>query len=513
MASPHDSVPHDSVPHGMAPEDLSQELARLAAPTRSSLGVELQRAAHVQAVPIALPWILAFPLLYLMLRLLGVAWAPPMILLVLLSLLPALFVYAVQRQSKEREVEDFEALARIDDELELRDRLTAAREFLALEERTPFMNAAIADARAHLERAQAFRAETARARIGIPLRQLHWPAGAVLALWLSSFFAVPHASGSGESGEPFAAMGRNDIVAQVERQEPEPRERSEPRPERRSEASRASQEGSHKRGDSGELDPQRKRSRGEQGQGKSSQAQSSAGQSSGEGQSTDQAQSTKGGPKKRKKPKAQKPPKERVAKKRRKQEQLDQESVASSGQGKGRGSSRSPTASEWTSKDQSVADDEEELEDEDEVDDEDEESEARGGLQPALRSRKPPVNRDLNISFGGGPPPPNANGRGGPGLPKKQRGVAQLVLGIPYPDQIAGQPNPGRTKVTQERIEPQPQDAAPVEASARKERVLPMGHLSRPVLLPWMQRLVRDFQLSLQASLKRKPEVEPSRDD
>ena len=494
-------------------DQLRSELAALAAPARDSLREEQQREAHARAVPIALPWIVAFPLLYLALRGLGLAWAPSMWALVPLTLLPALFAYAVLRQRLEREISEREALTRIDDDLLLHDRLSAAREFLDREERSPFMDAAIEDARRHLEAARAFAPGKPRFRSGLTLRELRWPGAAILVLWLTTMLALPPLPAQDQPGAETPGIGAPETVAQTETPETEPQTRGEPKPERPSQPSRESEAGEQKRGDSGELDPQRKKSRGEQGLGKSSQAQSSSGQSAGEGQSTEQAQATKGAPKKKRKPKAQKPPKERVAKKRRKQEQLNEESVASSGQGKGRGSSRSPTASEWSSKDQSVADDEEELEDEDAVDDEDEESEARGGLQPSLRSRKPPVNRDLNISFGGGPPPPTANGRGGPGLPKKQRGVAQLVLGIPYPDQIAGQPNPGRTKVTQERIEPQPQDAAAIEASARKERALPMGHLSRQVLLPWMQQLVRDFQISLQASLKRKKQAEPTRDD
>ena len=44
---------------------------------------------------------------------------------------------------------------------------------------------------------------------------------------------------------------------------------------------------------------------------------------------------------------------------------------------------------------------------------------------------------------------------------QKSRGVASLVLGVPIPDRVKGQPGPGRTKVTQERIEPEAEDAQP----------------------------------------------------
>ena len=61
-----------------------------------------------------------------------------------------------------------------------------------------------------------------------------------------------------------------------------------------------------------------------------------------------------------------------------------------------------------------------ELEEEDDVDDDESESEARGGLQPNLRDRRPPVNRDLSIGFGNRANP-DANGRGGPSQRKKSR--------------------------------------------------------------------------------------------
>ena len=75
------------------------------------------------------------------------------------------------------------------------------------------------------------------------------------------------------------------------------------------------------------------------------------------------------------------------------------------------------------------------------------------GLQPNMRDRRPAANRDLTIGFGN-EPNPDANGRGGPSEQKKSRGVASLVLGVPIPDHVKGPPNPGRTKITQERVQP-----------------------------------------------------------
>ncbi|MEC8493875.1 MAG: hypothetical protein VXZ39_03060, partial [Planctomycetota bacterium] len=140
--------------------------------------------------------------------------------------------------------------------------------------------------------------------------------------------------------------------------------------------------------------------------------------------------------------------------------------------------------------------DDQEIEDDEETDDDEEEQENRGGVQPSLRDRRPPVSRDLQIGFGNRPNP-DANGRGGPSEQKKSRGVASLVLGVPIPDRIKGRPGPGPTKITQERIEPEAEDAAAVTAGARAPR---SGELERPGALrldPSLRAMVRDYFLAL----------------
>ena len=108
------------------------------------------------------------------------------------------------------------------------------------------------------------------------------------------------------------------------------------------------------------------------------------------------------------------------------------------------------------------------------------------------------MNRDLGIGFGN-QKNPDANGRGGPSEQKKSRGVASLVLGVPIPDHVKGRPNPGKTKITQERVEPMAEDAEPVTAGERRQRETPVGHLSRPDLLPWMRDLLKSYYLSLRS--------------
>jgi hypothetical protein len=71
------------------------------------------------------------------------------------------------------------------------------------------------------------------------------------------------------------------------------------------------------------------------------------------------------------------------------------------------------------------------------------------------------------------------------------------VLGVPLPDHVKGQPNPGRTKITQERVEPRSDTSDVTPASARKPREQPIGTLAHHELEPWMRELVRSFFLKV----------------
>lgn len=493
----------------MDPSDdttLRDELHALATPAGDALRAHRVQRSRTAAVPRAVQLLVVAPLLYLVLCLLlrglgvdfGMAW---WIVAALSIPVPVVYLGMAGERAGKAPISDVAALTLIDDGLGLQDRLSSAREYLDAEAPTPFMQAAIEDAHNHTQQAQGFELAPESSRAQLSWRDLAWPAAGALAFFLATLIDSPAPTHAGPKLGVPAGDGPIAAAERLSTPDADITGRTEPKVQKKPESQRDPSSEEAKRGDAGVDSDRTKKSRGQIGRGKSSTAQSTSGRSSGDGEATDQAQPTKGGAEKPKKPKKQKPAKKRTAKKANKTPKTDKNSVASSGQGRGQGSSKSPTASDWTSKDQSIADDEDELEDEDDVDDEDEESDARGGLQPSLRQRKPPVNRDLTLGFGGGPPPPHANGRGGPGLPKKQRGVAQLVLGIPYPDQITGKPNAGRTKVTQERIEPQAQETNVVPAEARLERSSPLGHLSRPVLTPWMQDLVRAFQKTAQATL------------
>jgi len=237
--------------------------------------------------------------------------------------------------------------------------------------------------------------------------------------------------------------------------------------------------------------------------GRSAAATASTGSGNAQGTPTKQGQiskqsdtKTKAKPKKAKKPK---PQSDADLKKKQDEEQ----SGATSGRGSSKGSNRNPAASDWSSRDHVNTPDDDDLDTESEVEDDEEEQEARGGMQPSLRDRRPPVSRDLSIGFGNRPNP-DANGRGGPGQQKKSRGTASLVLGVPIPDRVKGQPNPGRTKITQEAVQPQVEASEAIEASLRQARSQVTSPLHRMEVQPWLHAVVRNYFLQRRAQQNQK---------
>jgi hypothetical protein len=221
----------------------------------------------------------------------------------------------------------------------------------------------------------------------------------------------------------------------------------------------------------------------------SSNPSSARGAPSASGQPSNSDETPK--PRKKKKKKS-KPEREREKKER---EEEEKPSGASSGQGSSKGSDNNAAPSDWASTSQAATPEDDNVEDEEDVDDEEEEQESRGGVQPNMRDRRTPVNRDLQIGFGNPRPNPDANGRGGPSGQKKSRGVASLVLGVPIPDRVNGQPNKGRIRITQQRITPELEESDPVNAQERSALNGPVGPIHRPELEPWLQNLVRKYFL------------------
>jgi hypothetical protein len=409
-----------------------------------------------------------------------------------------------------------ESLRALDARLLLGGRLVAAREFCAHppsfagsdegEQRLSlgFVGAALRDAERRLDGAERQPADWQRDEwqpdglaVGAPILGL---LALALSLWVP---ATPSLAGRGSSG-----LGARGEVALLEtRREPEARGEAT-RPELLAEVTppplgtRAEREPGvpadpSERGT--DLEDEARESKGSFGSGRGAQARRAKGSGQSQGAASDQAPSSlkeKQSDKPKSKPKE---PGDDNGDEERKQAEKDR-SGATSGAGRGVGSVKNPTASKWESKDQVVTDREEDLEEDPEVEDEASDDENRGGLQPNLRERKPPVNRDLQIAFGvGRKPPPDANGRGGKSGLKKQRGVAQLVLGVPYPDLIRGKPNPGQSKVTQERVEPRSEQADTELAQIRAERESPLARNAPARFEPWMRSAVQRFFLNQRA--------------
>ena len=71
---------------------------------------------------------------------------------------------------------------------------------------------------------------------------------------------------------------------------------------------------------------------------------------------------------------------------------------------------------------------------------------------------------------------------------------------MPIPDHVKGRPNPGKTKVTQERVEPRAEDFDKLNAEERQGRNAPVGHLTRQQLEPWMRELLKSYYLSIRVN-------------
>jgi hypothetical protein len=415
-----------------------------------------------------------------------------------LAILPPLAFVVLRVVTGRHAVARQRALAAVDHKLSSGDRLLTADDFLREKQPTGFMLAAIEDATSFVERgrgtdvtpAPAPLAATILERVGVPAAV----SLVLVAFWLSTLTPATTAVAqeTPASITPVAAREApidDDILPPPapavvpDRETPQTRERRDELRETRANApvSKTIPEGAEE-------------AHGSLGVGETSESDQSSNPSNARGAPSAQGQPSK--PSDRPKKKPAKPGKRKPDREQITQPNRDTKDPAGStaGQGSSKGSNRNPAVSDWSSRDQVNTPDDDQVDEEDEVEDEDEEQDSRGGMQPNLRDRRPPVNRDLRIGFGNRSSP-DANGRGGPGSQKKSRGVASLVLGVPIPDRVKGQPNPGKTKVTQQRIEPEPEQSQPAIAETRPPRSGAVGPVFHPVLHPSLRELVRAYFL------------------
>ncbi len=388
---------------------------------------------------------------------------------------------------------DLETALAMDREAGLPDRISTALEFWLLEERTPFQEAAVMaglDAAVALDPVELFSSPGAQER---RRKKAFLAAGIALAASLAATFLPPGPSLPGgaspsrgpaslerASSSPSLPGGRKKTAAaaplsppgtrQASRKAPSSAPQKEVSPDEeernaaRGEKTRAGKAGGA--GGAGRAGKGGRRS-GRVPSGAPRQAEGArTGSSAGASGSTGSPGGGAGKPGKRKSP----PP----PGKRKKKGPGKPPSPAKGRQGTktplsggamAAGTSRmggnfSPVTHSWKTMERGGEEDSGGEDQDQEVDEEKRRSRQRGGTQPSLRDRRPPPSRDLGLSQPGDQP---GKGRGGPTPPKKDRGTAALILGLPLPDTIKGLPNPGTSRVEQERTSPR---EAPVPPGA-----------------------------------------------
>ena len=424
---------------------------------------------------------------------------PTWAILALLTPIGWLFARALTQQI---EITRRRALQTADRMLGSTERLETADSFLQNDARNGFMDAAIEDASSWAQQGKEL--ELTRPKSSPSVFNALWPipvaAAAILFSSLLSGLERPRVQAEKSNPqladefpapltEPETPANRPEVDDEVEDKEETPRTKPEQRQDK----------AVNRQGSAGAAIPDTaEESSGKLSEGETRESQQSANPSNAKGSPSASGQPSKSGDETKRKKKSPKksPAKEREKKER---EQEDKPSGATAGQGSSKGSDNNAAPSDWASTSQSATPDDEDLEDEDQVDDEEEEQESRGGIQPNMRDRRTPVNRDLQIGFGSNRPNPDANGRGGPGGQKKSRGVASLVLGVPIPDRVNGQPNKGRIRITQQRITPEAESSQLQAAETRPKKSEVLGEIHHPQLTPWLHEYVKNYFLEQRA--------------
>ncbi len=393
------------------------------------------------------------------------------------------------------------ALLATDKQLGSSERITTADEFMRHPTTDGFMKAAVDDASEWAKRGRV--AKLTRSQARRPKYRVAWfavPGSAILIallLFVGQFsrpVKISEVELSGRNPQLQKTAGLTESDPEEQREDPA-EEKAQAVPKENQNKPRK-QKAVNRQGNANAAIPDNaEESDGKLNEGETRESTQSSNPSSARGAPSASGQPSKSDetPKPRKKKKKKSKPEREREKKEREEE--EKPSGASSGQGSSKGSDNNAAPSDWASTSQAATPEDENVEDEEDVDDEEEEQESRGGVQPNMRDRRTPVNRDLQIGFGNPRPNPDANGRGGPSGQKKSRGVASLVLGVPIPDRVNGQPNKGRIRITQQRITPEVEESDPVNAQERTALNGPVGPIHRPELEPWLQNLVRKYFL------------------
>jgi hypothetical protein len=490
------------------PDQIEEDIKTVVWNSSNQIQSTDQRAAIAANIPVAFTLLLVIPTIGLLLqafRYFGGFQSgsifPLWLWICLTVAVPVVWLFykaATLRISIDRQ----RALLAADKQIGSAERITTADDFMRRSSADGFMKAAVDDASewarrgrvAKLDRSQTSRPDSRTAWFAVP--------GSAILIALVFFvgqFARPVkvADVGGANDNPNVQESAVVTDPDTEEQREVPPEDNEEEVRKESSKKPQKQKAVNRQGDANAAIPDNaEESDGKLNEGETRESQQSSNPSSARGAPSASGQPSKSDdtpkPRKKKKKKTSKPEREREKKER---EEDEKPSGASSGQGSSKGSDNNAAPSDWASTSQAATPEDDNVEEEDDVDDEEEEQESRGGVQPNMRDRRTPVNRDLQIGFGSARPNPDANGRGGPGGQKKSRGVASLVLGVPIPDRVNGQPNKGRIRITQQRITPEIEESDPVDAQDRTAMNGPVGPIHHPELEPWLQNLVRRYFL------------------
>jgi len=408
-------------------------------------------------------------------------------------------VYVVVRMAqlaKDRHLDRRACLGAYDLQLDTRDRLVTADEFLASDSSSQFQQAAIEDAAAHIARASQTTLEPKALPEWSISRRSGWAVAAAAVVMFAAVWLGNLALGIRSAPDAEAVLANADLQTVPARMaaslldlKPNP-----PRPDRQ-----APNDPAQPSSPQTAPDPSAKTPKTDQ----DADGQSHAGGQA-NSRSSSQAMSSSGTPSNQQTPSQpleQDPPQDQQAsatgqtKKSTGKKAEQQASSATSGQGQSKSSSSDSNSIPATDQPDRAGANKDDGKDEEGAQDEVEEEKTAGVERPSLRKNKPPVDRNLSPRPAGDQPNPNANGRSGPGGRKKTRGVPAMILGIPTPDRIQGMTNPGRSKVTQENSTPKEEPQAALTAEPRTPRELPFGQVEHPLLKPWMLNLVEKYFL------------------
>ena len=502
------------MPADHAADSLQEQLNRLAAQGAKRLKLWVLRCACDRYLRLLLPTAVSVSGAILLAELVGAAagvrlWGFGMVGTVLVALaLPVLVVAGcVLVEFARHRVDRRMCLALYDRDLNIKDRLQAADEYLAKAERSDFEAAAVEDARRYAS------AALQRSLPPLDIRPPGWlpphrKLGALaLALLAAALWIGQQSVSDLSAGEALVAEAASGDVrqlpapAQVLPDPPQPRSTAlEVRRNARVEAPKAEAQSSPGELETRQLSSQRQannRSAAGSEARRSNQARQAQSGASGQRAEMQEQDENESETREQRPRKPAKPPAE--------PEQQPKESAGLKG-GKGGMSGGRMTASDHAAAQDKTRQPEPEGDADFGDDEEDEEQKAGSASKPLISQRKAPVNRSLTPSADSDEERDDQNGRGGPSGLKKTRGVAAMLLGVPLPDYLQGKVNPGRMKIQSEQGRAEERQADPALAQERPARDAAVGHTLHREIPPLSRDVVRNYFLAQRTNGGQTPE-------